>query len=91
MTFSILVDIFYPSAGTVFSKEGVFQQPQAISLTTPAAWVVATVGLSQTDYSVQSLWMSRAMASPWSHMLRHITRPLSRRPICGCRAFVLRL
>jgi hypothetical protein len=27
-----LVDIFYPSAGTVFSKEGVFQQPQAIAL-----------------------------------------------------------
>jgi len=26
------VDIFYPSAGTVFSKEGVFQQPQAITL-----------------------------------------------------------
>jgi hypothetical protein len=26
------VDIFYLSAGTVFSKEGVFQQPQAISL-----------------------------------------------------------
>jgi hypothetical protein len=25
--FSILVDIFYPSVGTVFSKEGVFQQP----------------------------------------------------------------
>jgi len=31
MTFSILVDIFYPSAGPVFSKEGVFQQPQALS------------------------------------------------------------
>ena len=29
--FSILVDIFYPSAGTVFSKEGVFQQPRLFS------------------------------------------------------------
>ena len=28
------VDISYPSAGTVFSKEGVFQQPLAISLST---------------------------------------------------------
>jgi hypothetical protein len=26
------VDIFYPSAGAVFSKEGVFQQPQAFTL-----------------------------------------------------------
>jgi len=33
--FSISMDIFYPSAGTVFSKEGVFQQPQAISLKSP--------------------------------------------------------
>ena len=30
--FSILVDIFDPSVGTVFSKEGVFQQPLAIML-----------------------------------------------------------
>jgi hypothetical protein len=29
-----LVDIFYPSTGTVFSKEGVFQQPQAFTSTT---------------------------------------------------------
>jgi phage shock protein PspC (stress-responsive transcriptional regulator) len=29
--FSILVDIFYPSTATVFSKEGAFQQPQAIT------------------------------------------------------------
>jgi hypothetical protein len=33
-----LVDIFYPSAGTVFSKEGLFQQPQAITLKTPLAF-----------------------------------------------------
>jgi hypothetical protein len=33
--FSISMDIFYPSAGTVFSKEGVFQQPQAVTLTPP--------------------------------------------------------
>jgi hypothetical protein len=26
------MDIFYPSAGTVFSKEGVFQQPLSITL-----------------------------------------------------------
>jgi hypothetical protein len=26
-----LVDIFYPSTGAVFSREGVFQQPQAIT------------------------------------------------------------
>jgi hypothetical protein len=30
-TFSILVDISYPSAGTVFSKDGVFQQPREIT------------------------------------------------------------
>ena len=36
MTFSMLVDIFYPSTGTVFSKEGVFQhQPQALALKAP--------------------------------------------------------
>jgi hypothetical protein len=29
-----LVDIFYPSVETVFSREGVFQQPQAIALRT---------------------------------------------------------
>jgi hypothetical protein len=29
-TFSILVDIFYPLLGMVFSKEGVFQQPRLI-------------------------------------------------------------
>jgi hypothetical protein len=28
-----LVDIFYPSTGAVFSREGVFQQPQAITPT----------------------------------------------------------
>jgi hypothetical protein len=30
--FSISMDIFYPSAGTVFSKEGVFQQPRLLTL-----------------------------------------------------------
>jgi hypothetical protein len=34
LSFSILVDIFYPSVRTVFSKEGVFQHPQAITPTT---------------------------------------------------------
>jgi len=29
-----LVDIFYPSAGPVFSKEGVFQQPRLITTVT---------------------------------------------------------
>jgi len=28
------VDIFYPSAGVVFSKDGVFQQPEALALRT---------------------------------------------------------
>jgi hypothetical protein len=37
--FSILVGIFYPFAEAVFSKEGVFQQPRAIALKTPAASV----------------------------------------------------
>jgi hypothetical protein len=34
-----LVDIFYPSAGAVFSKEGLFQHPLSISLKTLSAGV----------------------------------------------------
>ena len=37
MTFSILVDIFYSSAGAVFSKDGVFQHPRLFSSTIPPA------------------------------------------------------
>jgi hypothetical protein len=37
------VDIFYPSAGTVFSKEGVFQQPRDITSITLQGMKRATV------------------------------------------------
>src|SRR6266446_19484 len=41
--FSILVDIFYPLAGTVFSKEGVFQQPRLLTTTIPEPPVAVAV------------------------------------------------
>jgi hypothetical protein len=39
------VDIFYPSAGIVFSKDGVFQQPRLVTSTIHhlAAWLSTVV------------------------------------------------
>jgi hypothetical protein len=55
-----LVDIFYPFAGTVFSKEGVFQQPLPISLIDPG-----TGDLSEMACSQQLSSFLRAMTENW--------------------------
>jgi hypothetical protein len=47
--FSISMDIFYPSAGTVFSKEGVFQQPRDI---TTAIRVQHRLGEAENSYTL---------------------------------------
>jgi hypothetical protein len=39
-TFSVFLDIFYPPNLAVWDEKGVFQQPQAIALKTPAAGVI---------------------------------------------------
>ncbi len=38
MTFSILVDIFYPSVGTIFSKESVINSHAILHQRCVAAW-----------------------------------------------------
>jgi hypothetical protein len=51
--FSISIDIFYPSAGTVFSKEGVFQQPQAISLKSRQGRQMSVMGILRQSLQVR--------------------------------------
>jgi hypothetical protein len=59
------VDIFYPSVATVFSKEGVFQQPQALAQACAVCSPILTVNECNGDLSPVVERMSQWPSPQW--------------------------